>query len=266
MTLTQMLKLDGRRALVCGASQGIGEAAAHALAAQGASVILLARHRDKLATTLSKLPTGQGQRHALVAADLSAPDALGAKIEAELAAGDPVSILVNNSGGPPPGLASDAEIRAYLEAFTQHLLAAQVLVRCLLPGMLEAEYGRIINVISTSVKEPIPGLGVSNTVRGAVASWAKTMAGELGPQGITVNNVLPGYTRTARLRPIFEARARRAGRPVEDIETEARNSVPLRRFAEPAEIANAIAFLASPAAAYINGINLPVDGGRTGSL
>ncbi len=266
MTLTEMLRLDGKRALVCGASQGIGQATARALAGQGASVILLARNRDKLAATLSRLPASTNQRHTMVVADLSATDALGEQITAELKDGDPVGILVNNGGGPPPGLASEAECQAYVEAFAQHVLAAQVLARSLLPGMRETGYGRIINVISTSVKEPIAGLGVSNTIRGAMASWAKTLASELGPHGITVNNVLPGYTRTTRLQPIFEARAQRAGKTLEAIETAACNSVPVRRFAEPDEIGHAIAFLASPAAAYINGINLPVDGGRTGSL
>lgn len=266
MTLSDQLRLDGKRALVCGASQGIGKAAAVALAGQGASLLLLARSGDALASTLSELPTGPTQRHDIVIADLQDTETLANDVVRQLTNERPVHVLVNNSGGPAPGLASEAEPADFNAAFRQHVLAAQVLTTALLPGMQAMASGRIINVISTSVKEPIPGLGVSNTIRGAMAGWAKTMASELGPHGITVNNVLPGYTRTTRLQPIFEARARKAGCTVDEVEQQARMSVPLRRFAEPIELGYAIAFLASPAAAYINGINLPVDGGRTRSL
>lgn len=266
MTLSDRIRLDGRRALVCGASQGIGLAAATALAAQGASVILLARDPRKLAAAREQLQQGEQQHHQVVVADLQAIDSLHELLAPVVSEDPPVEILVNNSGGPAPGQIRDADSGDFATAFTQHVLAAQTLVKQLLPGMRAGSYGRIINVISTSVKEPIAGLGVSNTIRGAMASWAKTLAGELGADGITVNNVLPGYTRTPRLQPIFEARARRSGVPVADVEAAARSSVPAGRFADPAELGDVIAFLASPAAAYINGINLPVDGGRTGSL
>lgn len=264
--LESKIRLDGKNALVCGASQGIGRSAAMSLAGLGASVLLLARSADRLAETLEGLPTTSGQTHGIVAADLSDTEKLQDEVAERLRGAAPIHIVVNNSGGPAPGLITQANPQAFARAFRQHVIAAQVISATLLEGMRSEGYGRIINVISTSVKEPIAGLGVSNTVRGAMASWAKTMATEVGPDGITVNNVLPGYTRTGRLQPIFEARAKLAGVEASVIESQARMSVPARRFAEPDELGDVIAFLASPAASYINGINLPVDGGRTASL
>ncbi len=266
MSFSEKIRLDGRRALVCGASQGIGHAAALALAEQGASVTLLARSAERLTAALAALAVSEGQQHAILTADLADTESLAGALTEHLVAGPTHHILVNNSGGPPPGPASESDVDAYTRAFAQHVLASQIITQAVVPGMRAARFGRIINIISTSVKEPIPGLGVSNTIRGAMASWAKTLATELGPAGITVNNVLPGYTRTSRLAPIFAARAEQSGLSVESVEEAARRTVPVGRFAEPAETACAIAFLASPAAAYINGINLPVDGGRTRSL
>src|SRR5690606_36548791 len=173
---------------------------------------------------------------------------------------------VNNTGGPPGGPAHAAAIDEYLAAFRQHLVASQVLVQAVLPGMRGDGYGRVINVISTSVKERIRNLGVSNTIRGAVASWAKTLATELGSFGITVNNVLPGYTRTQRLEQILSDRSKATGKSPEDVASGMLATVPLQRFAQASEIASVIAFLASPAAGYVNGVNIPVDGGRTLSL
>ncbi|MBA3694503.1 MAG: SDR family oxidoreductase, partial [Acidobacteria bacterium] len=178
----------------------------------------------------------------------------------------PIHILVNNTGGPPAGKAIDANLEEFINAFQTHLLCNQILVQSLVSGMKAERYGRIINVISTSVKQPIPNLGVSNTIRGAVASWAKTLSGELGEFGITVNNVLPGFTRTQRLKSIIENNTKKSGATIEEVEMKMQSETPAKRFAEASEIANAIAFLASPAAAYINGINLPVDGGRTTCL
>lgn len=260
------LDLSGKHALVCGGSQGIGRAAALELARLGAHVTVLARSREALAAVLAELPkTHAAQTHAWVAADMGDHATLRAKVEA-LALDKPVQILVNNSGGPPGGPAHSARVEEYIAAFQQHLLANQVLLTALLPGMRGAAYGRVINVISTSVKEPIRNLGVSNTIRGAVASWAKTLAGELGGAGITVNNVLPGYTRTQRLAQILADRARATGQDEATIAKAMLGTVPAGRFAEAAEIAAVIAFLASPAAGYVNGINVPVDGGRTLSL
>lgn len=259
------IQITGKRALVGGASRGIGRAIAFELAQQGADVIALARDDEALAALVTELPEETGQQHQYLAVDMSDGETLAAMVT-ELAASSPISILVNNSGGPPAGAAHDAPPAQFEAAFGQHLLANQRLLQALLPGMRESAYGRVINIISTSVKEPIPGLGVSNTIRGAVASWAKTLARELGPFGITVNNVLPGFTATERLDYFFETQAKQSGRDVADIRQQAAARVPAQRFAEPAEIATAVAFLASPAAAYINGINLPVDGGMTGSL
>lgn len=257
------LSLEGRHALVGGGSRGIGRAAAGSLAALGARVTLLARDAAVLDEARATLP---GSGHHVLVADATDPVGLRRAVDAHIAAHGPVTIIINNSGGPPGGPAHLADADAYAAAFRQHLLAAHELVQAALPGMRTAGWGRVINVISTSVKEPIRDLGVSNTVRGAVAAWAKTLAGELGPDGITVNNVLPGFTATQRLDYIFETKAKKTGRPRAEIEAAARAAVPLGRFAEPAEIAAVVAFLASPAASYVNGVNIPVDGGRTGSL
>lgn len=260
------LDLHGKHALVCGASQGIGLATARELAALGASVTLLARRADLLQQLALELPRPHAeQAHGWIAADASDTDALRAQAET-LATARPVHILVNNSGGPPPGPVRGAEIAAFEAAWRQHLIANHVLADAVLPGMEREGYGRIVNVISTSVKEPLSGLGVSNTTRWAVASWAKTLATELAPRGITVNNVLPGSTETPRIEQIIDATAAKTGRPREAVHADMVAAIPMRRFARPEETAAAVAFLCSPAAAYITGINLPVDGGRTRSL
>ena len=259
------LKLDGRHALVCGASEGIGRATAHELALLGADVTVLARRGEVLREVADALPRRDGQQHGWIAADVSQSDALHAQAQA-LAAGRPVHILVNNTGGPPGGPAHSAAASAYLDAFQRHLLANQLLVQAVSPGMRSDAWGRIVNVISTSVREPIPNLGVSNTVRGAVAGWAKTLSRELAPHGITVNNVLPGYTETGRIAQILKDRAAASGQSEEAVAEGMRKTVPAGRFARPAEVAAAIAFLCTPAAAYINGVSLAVDGGRMQSI
>lgn len=261
------INLNNKKAFVCGSTQGIGRAAALELANLGASIVLLARNEDALKRVKDELKTEQNQIHRYIVADFAAPDELRQSIAEYLAKNpQPVHILVNNTGGPPGGRAIDAPLEEFVSAFRNHLLCNQILVQALVAGMKTEKYGRIVNVISTSVKQPIPNLGVSNTIRGAVASWAKTLAGELGEFGITVNNVLPGFTRTARLQSIIETKASKTGATVEQIAAEMQAETPARRFAEASEIAAAIAFLASPAASYVNGINLPVDGGRTACL
>lgn len=259
------LDLTGKHALVCGASEGIGRAAARELALLGADVTLLARRADALEKLAAELPCKDGQQHGWLSADALETDRLRAQAQA-LAAGKPVHILVNNTGGPPGGPVHAADSEAFERAFRQHLLANQALAQAVLPGMRGARFGRIVNVISTSVKEPIAGLGVSNTIRGAVASWAKTLATEVGGDGITVNNVLPGYTRTQRLDQILGDRAKATGKDEDAIAKGMLATVPAGRFADAAELGAVIAFLCSPAAGYINGVNLPVDGGRTKSL
>lgn len=259
------IRLEGSRALVTGSTQGIGLATARTLATLGAEVVLLARDAQRLEDALALLDRSTGQKHRSVQVDMSDTVALAAKAS-EVAAMGPIHILVNNTGGPPPGPAHQAEVADFEAAFRLHLLAYQTLVRALVPGMKENGRGRIINIISTSVKQPLPNLGVSNTIRGAVANWSKTLANELGPHGITVNNVLPGATNTERLAAIIRGKAAKAGITEEEAAREMMAEVPLRRFAGPEEIAAAVAFLAGPSGAYINGVNLPVDGGRTACL
>lgn len=261
-----MSDLVGKRAIVCGSTQGIGLASARELASRGASVALLARNAEVLRATVETLETGEGQEHAMLVADFSDPATVGTIARDHAASVGGVHILVNNTGGPPGGPLTDATPAALESAFSQHVVCNQLLMQALLTGMKQLQYGRIINVISTSVKQPIPGLGVSNTIRGAVANWAKTLADELGPHGITVNNVLPGFTLTGRLHALIEAKARAEGVPEEKIESAMKSTIPARRFASAEEVAAAVGFLASPAAGYVNGVNLPVDGGRTRSL
>ena len=260
------LNLTSKHALVCGSSQGIGKACAIALAELGANVTLFARNEQRLNEVLTRLDISKGQEHQVLVADFSIPDNVKRVLNAHIDAGNSYDILINNTGGPAPGPAHLADTDAFENAFSQHLLTNHHLVQAVLPHMKDAQFGRIINVISTSVKQPIMGLGVSNTIRGAVASWAKTLAGELGPWGITVNNVLPGATATARLDAIIEGKAKKQGISIEQAVENEKAQIPMRRFADPAEFASAVAFLASPSAGYITGINLPVDGGRTQSL
>lgn len=258
--------LQGKRALVCGSTQGIGRAIARQFADLGAEVVLLARDPTALEIVVSQLSTEMGQRHTFIVADFSYPDALKQTLDEQLCDFQPLHILVNNTGGPPGGLIRDADADAFLVAFSKHLICNQILAQSVIPGMKQVGFGRIINIISTSVRQPIPGLGVSNTIRGAVASWSKTLAGELAPFGITVNNILPGATETARLTSIIDSNAVKLEKSAEQVAEDMKQTIPMRRFAEPIEIAHAAGFLASDWAAYITGVSLPVDGGRLSCL
>lgn len=260
------LDLTGKTAIVCGSTQGIGKASAMELASLGANIVLIARNAEKLAEVKEELDTTKGQEHHYIKADFSFPPELKHLVEEYIELNGPVHILVNNTGGPAGGPIIDAKIEEFKSAFSNHLICNHYLVQCVVEGMKKEGYGRIINIISTSVKQPLANLGVSNTIRGAVANWSKTLANELGQFNITVNNVLPGATDTGRLKSIIETKASKTGKSIDDIGTSMANESPMKRIAQPEEVANAVAFLASPAASYINGINVPVDGGRTGNL
>ncbi|MFI5135221.1 MAG: SDR family oxidoreductase [Chitinophagales bacterium] len=259
------LNLAGKNALVCGSSKGIGKAVAIELSLLGANITLTARNEDALMNALKELDTSQGQKHDFILADFSKPDELKELVTHQLR-DTTYQILVNNSGGPPSGNISDAKPEQFEAAFRSHLICNHILATLLIPGMKKSNYGRIINIISTSVKIPIKGLGVSNTIRAAVANWSKTFANELAQFGITANNILPGATMTDRHHEIILDRSRKTGKQIEEIEHDMLREIPMNRFGLPAEVAAAAAFLASPAASYITGINIPVDGGRTGSL
>ncbi len=260
------LDLKNKRALVCGSTQGIGKAIALELALMGANVTLVARNEEALKKVKAELNTEKGQQHSYIAVDFSQPEELKKAVTHYIERQGTINILVNNTGGPPAGLIANAQTDEFLSAFNNHLICNHILAQACLDGMKKSAYGRIINIISTSVKIPLKGLGVSNTIRAAVANWAKTLSIEVAQFGITVNNVLPGATNTVRLSGIIENKSSRTGIALEEVKNEMLHEIPAGRFAEAYEIANAVAFLASPAASYITGINVPVDGGRTGSL
>ncbi|MFY9242780.1 MAG: SDR family oxidoreductase [Polaribacter sp.] len=257
------LELKNKNALVCGSTQGIGKATALLLAEEGVNVTLIARNEEKLKAVLSELSNNGEQNHSYLIADFSNPEKLKKALEKSKLE---FHILINNTGGPRSGAILEATLEQFQNAFAQHLLCNHILAQAVVPFMKTQCFGRIINVISTSVKEPIPGLGVSNTIRNAVGNWAKTLAEEIGSHGITVNNVLPGFTDTERLSEIIKIKANIENRSIEQMTEIMKNYTPAKRFAKPEETANAIVFLASEKASYINGINLPVDGGRTKSL
>ncbi|WP_460637795.1 SDR family oxidoreductase [Larkinella harenae] len=260
------LSLVGKTALVCGSTQGIGYATAVELASLGANVTLLARNETKLQEAVDSLATQPGQQHQYRVADFANPEEVKTVVDAYLAEFPDVHILINNTGGPAGGPLIEAQLEEFTKTFAAHLLNNQQLVQAVVPAMKRLGYGRIVNIISTSIKQPIVGLGVSNTIRGAVAQWAKTLSLEIAQYGITVNNVLPGYTRTARLEAILEKRMKETGQSREEVEAQLQAEIPSKRFVEPEEVGAVAAFLCTPAAASINGINVPVDGGKTGSL
>lgn len=259
------LSLENKTALVCGSTQGIGLATAKELASLGATCVLMARNEEALQQVLQKLDVSKSQQHQYLVADFSQPHEVKNVIES-FVKDNTIYIVVNNTGGPKAGPIVDADEDAFRIAFNQHVVCNQIIAKATIPGMKEAGYGRIINITSTSVKIPLPNLGVSNTIRGAVASWAKTMANELGQFNITVNTILTGMTKTARLESLIKNTAATKNISVETVTQNMLNEIPMRRFAEANELANVIAFLASPAASYVNGASIPVDGGRTGSI
>lgn len=261
------MDLLSQHALVGGSTQGIGRAVAEALAERGATVTLLARNETALREVAAGLPTPARQQHNFLVADFSEPNQLRQRVQEYLAqANHSFDILVNNTGGPAGGPILEAPVEAFRAAFEQHVVCNHLLAQALVPGMRRRGHGRIINIISTSVKQPLPGLGVSNTIRGAVGNWAKTLANELAADGITVNNVLPGATVTQRHTSLIAKKSEETGQSTAEVETAMLRGIPAGRFGQAREVAAAVAFLASGAAAYITGINIPVDGGRTSSL
>jgi 3-oxoacyl-[acyl-carrier protein] reductase len=260
------LDLTGKTALVCGSTQGIGLASAVELALLGANVTLIARNEEKLREAVEDLDTSMGQLHRYVVADFADHENVKEAIQSYLRLCPEVHILVNNTGGPSGGPIIDADTDQFLKTFQMHVINNQFLAQAVVPSMKKAGYGRIVNIISTSVKQPIIGLGVSNTIRGAVASWSKTLSLELGQFGITSNNVLPGYTETARLDAVLDMRSKSQDKSREEVAKELQSSIPIKRFSEAKEVAAAVAFLCSPAAGSISGVSLAVDGGRTESM
>lgn len=259
------LDLLNKTALVCGSTQGLGYASAAELALLGCTVVLMARNEEKLKEAVKTLDQSKGQQHLYLVADFTDTKTVKTIID-NFVKNNTVHILVNNTGGPPGGDALTAAAEEFLMAFNNHLINNHQLVQAVVPGMIAAGFGRIINIISTSVKNPIAGLGVSNTIRAAVANWAKTLATELGPFGITVNNVLPGFTKTVRADYVIASKAKSTNSTEAEVMAKLVAEIPAGRIGEPEEFGAAVAFLSSPAAAYINGINLPVDGGRLGCL
>lgn len=259
------MDLNGKTALIGGSTQGIGLATAQMLASLGARCVLIARNEEKLKEAVATLDASKGQQHTYLVADYQYPDRVE-EAASTFINNNPVDILINNSGGPAGGPIVEAKPESFLQAFEQHLICNHILTKLVIPHMKSEGYGRIVNVISTSVKIPLRDLGVSNTIRGAVASWAKTMANELGQFGITVNSVLPGATGTGRLESIINNKAQKTHKDVDEITKEMTAEIPARRIGKPEEIAAVVAFLCTPAASYVNGTAIPVDGGRTGSL
>lgn len=260
------LNLTGKTAVVCGSTQGLGLASAVELAKLGANAVLVARNEEKLRMACAQLDASYGQKHTFLVADFSQPDNVSAVIHKFIDDGHSAHILINNTGGPAGGPILEATTQAFLDTFNAHLICNHILAQALIPGMRDAGYGRIVNIISTSVKVPLKGLGVSNTIRAAVANWSKTLSNEVAQFGITVNNVLPGLTQTARAEAIISKQMQTTGKSKEEVVRSMVAEIPLGRMGVPEDFGAVVAFLSSPSAGYITGINIPVDGGRTGCL
>jgi 3-oxoacyl-[acyl-carrier protein] reductase len=246
---------------VCGSSAGLGRAIAEALAAEGADVVINSRSPDKLAVVRNEIAEANGARVAAVPADLTDPNSIDDLVNAARQAVGRIDILVTNTGGPPSGPFESHDAAAWRQAIAQNLESVVNLVRAVLPEMKERRWGRIVNVTSITVKQPVEGLILSNAVRAGVTGFAKTMANEAAPFGVTVNNVLPGFTRTERLGDLAQATAERSGGTVEDAYGAWQAQVPMGRLGEPEELAALTAFLCSEKAAYITGQSVAVDGG-----
>ena len=258
------IRFDNKTALVCGCTQGIGLSIATMLAEAGCTIIGFARNAQSLQDVIATLPSENGQLHQSLVADFSDLHAVQSALES---LGDMhIDIIINNSGGPPPGTIEQSTIASFHEAFDRLLMSSHVIAQYCVPKMKERTFGRIINIISTSVRQPLDGLGVSNTIRSATASWSKTLSNEVAQFGITVNSVLPGATKTGRLNGLIERKSKEQQKSKEEIAQAMAEEVPMKRLGEPHEIASAAVFLASDFASYITGTTMLVDGGRTKAL
>jgi len=255
------MELLNKNALVCGGSAGIGKAIAMRFAELGANVTIISRNEERLNLVLNELPIHFNQNHGYIAGDFSDPEIIVNSMIKKIKERGTYHILINNTGGPSPGEIQNENVENFQKAFLQHIISSQIITQALLPGMKKDGFGRIINIISIGLKQPIPNLGVSNTIRGAMGAWAKTLSREVAPFGITVNNLLPGHTLTPRLESLIRNRAESTGISYDEMSNRMLNDIPLGRFGKPEDLAYAASFLASEKADFITGVSLPVDGG-----
>ncbi|MDT8323455.1 MAG: SDR family oxidoreductase [Bacteroidota bacterium] len=260
------LELKGKRAFVAGSSDGIGRAIATGLAAEGCDVMLCARTEEKLAALAAELRESRGARVAYVSADLDEAAAITAAVAAMKEEFGGCDILVANNGGPEPGDFRSMTEEQWLAGYNRTLMSTVRLIRGMLDGMIAQEFGRIINVTSISVKQPVQRLLLSNTFRAGVTGMAKTLSDEVSRFGVTVNNIAPGYIRTGRQTQLFTDRAEKAGTTAEAIRAQVTANIPTGRIGMPDEIAHLAVFLASARASYITGTTIPVDGGLNRGL
>jgi 3-oxoacyl-[acyl-carrier protein] reductase len=260
------LGLKDRVALVAAASRGIGYAAALELAREGARVFLCSRQERHASEAAEKIHQETGADVAGIAADVTSDADVEAFVRLAQERAGRVDVCVTNAGGPPSTVFADTDLEMFRSAFELNALSAIRLARLVVPGMRERKWGRIINVTSISVKQPVDGLLLSNTVRAGLTGWAKTVSNEVAADGVTVNNVAPGYTLTERQDELAEARSKATGKSKQETIASWAEQTPIRRMAKAEEIAAAIAFLASERASYITGVTLQVDGGWIRSL
>lgn len=257
------LGLKERVAIVAASSRGLGKACALELAREGVHVVICARNAERLAATADEIRTNSGAEVLPLVIDLTDPAQIMHLANETLRRYGRIDILVTNNGGPPPGYFGELDDETWLHAHQLTLLSAARLIRAVLPAMRAQKWGRIINITSVSVKQPIDNLLLSNVYRLGVVGMAKTLAAQLAADGITINNVAPGYTRTDRVLELAQARALRQGKTVEEILAETTARFPMKRMGEPEELAALVAFLASERASYITGTTIQVDGGYT---
>ena len=253
--------LKDRVALVAAASRGIGFACARELAREGARVFLCSRDEGHAAEAASKIKDETGAEVKALRADVTNNADIARFVDEAIEHAGRVDICVTNAGGPPATVFADTDLDMFRQAFEQNALSAIRLAKFVLPGMIEQKWGRIINITSVSVKQPIEGLLLSNTVRAGLTGWAKTVSNEVAASGVTVNNVAPGYTLTERQDELADVRGKAAGKSKQEVIETWATQAPIQRMAAPEEIAAAVAFLASERASYITGVTLQVDGG-----